>query len=316
MSQPTVAVILLNWNGKQDTLACLESLRQVDYADFTTIVVDNGSNDGSVPAIRSAFPAVTILETGQNLGFSGGNNVGIRYALANKFDYLLLLNNDTVVAPDILKVLIATSQTRPDAGFLGAKIYFHSQPDRLWYAGARWLPDRADCIHVGGGQIDDGRQWADVQETDYACGCALFAQATTIRDVGLLETSFFALWEEVDWCYRARRKGYKSLFVPDAKVWHKISASFDGGANKPHYEYYYWRNRLLWMERNLPFAEIIRLYRRVLIPKIRAEWRAYRNPTLSPPERLGRKARLLGVWHYFIRRFGKAPDSLLSVKRT
>jgi hypothetical protein len=312
MTTGKVAVILLNWNGKVDTLDCLESLQRVEYAAFEVIVVDNGSQDDSVAVIRARYPSVTVLETGANLGFSAGNNVGIIYALGHGADYILLLNNDTVVDPQLLAVLTQTSQNFPDSGFLGAKIYFFAEPRRIWYAGARWFPYKADFEHIGGNQIDNGVDWEKTEETAYACGCALFVRREVIESIGMLEPSFFALWEECDWCYRAQRQGFKTLFVPDAKVWHKVSASFSGGAFRPHYQYYYSRNRLLWIERNQPWREKIRLYRRVILKDIVQNLRCYFNQASAPVDRLRARAGLIGVGHYFMRRFGPAPDWLAS----
>ena len=137
-TEPRVAVIVLNWNGREDTLECLRSIRSIAYSNFGVIVVDNGSTDGSVAAIRASQPSVEVIDTGENLGFAGGNNVGIRRALELGADYVLLLNNDTVVDPGLLRAFVAAAALHPEAGAFGAKIYFHSEPTRIWYAGARW----------------------------------------------------------------------------------------------------------------------------------------------------------------------------------
>ncbi|HET6516311.1 MAG TPA: glycosyltransferase family 2 protein, partial [Thermodesulfovibrionales bacterium] len=133
---PKIAIIVINWNGRDDTLECLASVRQVDYPHFEVIVVDNGSSDNSVEAIRNAFPEVTVIETRENLGFAGGNNVGMRHALKNRSEYIFLLNNDTVVDSQILKSFIRSSRLLPRDAILSAKIYYYSNPDKIWYAGA------------------------------------------------------------------------------------------------------------------------------------------------------------------------------------
>src|SRR5436190_7401977 len=135
---PSVAVIVLNWNGRDDTLACLESLAGLNYDNFQVMVVDNGSTDGSVGAIRPRFPGVEIIETGRNLGFAEGNNVGIRLALDRGMDYVFLLNNDTVVDPSLLSELVAAAERCPEGGIFGAQILYHSDPLKIWFAGARW----------------------------------------------------------------------------------------------------------------------------------------------------------------------------------
>ena len=131
-----------------------------------------------------------------------------------------------------------------------------------------------------------------------------------MRQVGLLHPAFFAIFEEADWCYHAQRLGHPSLFLPQAKVWHKVSASFEGGWQQPHYQYYYWRNRLLWIERNQPRRLALRLFRHIIWPKIVAEWRIYRDPARPAPERLLAKAGLHGIRDYVLRRFGRGPDWL------
>jgi GT2 family glycosyltransferase len=306
----TVAIIILNWNGQADTRACLHSLAQSDYRAHHIIVVDNGSSDDSVPALRRDFPAVTVLANEANLGFAAGNNVGLEHALGRGAEYVLLLNNDTVVDPRMLSELVAASQAHPEAGALGAKIYYHGDPQRLWYAGARWVAEEADFAHVGGGVVDDGQRWETIRETDYACGCALFTRAAVLRRVGLLHAAYFATWEEADWCYQARRLGHASLLAPQAKVWHKVSASFSGGWQQPHYQYYYWRNRLLWIERNHGRRETLRIWRHILWPRVMAEWRTYRDPSQPAPARQSARAGLHGVRDYLLRRFGRGPDWL------
>jgi len=306
----TVAVIILNWNGQADTRACLQSLAESDYRAYHVIVVDNGSNDDSVPALRRDFPGATVLANGDNLGFAEGSNVGLAYALRRGAEYVLLLNNDTVVDPRMLSEFVAASQAHPEAGALGAKIYYHSDPQRLWYAGARWVTEEADFAHIGGGVVDDGQRWETIQETAYACGCALFTRADRLRQVGLLNPAYFATWEEADWCYQARRLGHTSLLAPQAKVWHKVSASFSGGWQQPHYQYYYWRNRLLWIERHHSRRERLRIWRRIIWPRVRAEWRIYRDPKQPRPARLAAKAGLHGVRDYVLRRFGRGPEWL------
>ena len=246
---PTVFVVVLNWNGRDDTLACLESVDKITHPDFRVIVVDNGSADDSVDAIRATFPEVELIETGANLGFSGGNNVGIKRAPQLGADYVLLLNNDTVVDPGLLDAFVAAARCFPDAGVFSAKIYFHAEPNRIWYAGARWSARATRFEQVGEGVLDDGISFSTICETDYACGCAFFVPAARLREIGLLDDNFFLYFEETDWCYRAREAGYPSIFVPEAKLWHKVSVSF-GGEGSPLALYFQTRNRLLWAKRH------------------------------------------------------------------
>jgi methionine biosynthesis protein MetW len=256
--EPKIAVVILNWNGKDDTVECLQSLTGLDYANYEVIVVDNGSADGSVNVIRSRFPTIPIIETKSNLGYAGGNNVGIRRALDAGAEYLLLLNNDTTVDPQLLSALVGAAQTCGDEAIFSPKIYFHADPRRIWYAGGHWQADRSRFSHVGYGKVDVARDFTVLRETDYASGCALFASAKVFAKVGLLDESFFLTFEETDFCYRARREGIRCFVVPAAKVWHRVSRSF-GGAGAPLVRYFMTRNRLLWGRKHLSTVEFVRL---------------------------------------------------------
>ncbi len=314
-----ISIIILNWNGKQDTLACLESLQKLTYPNYEVIIVDNGSTDDSVSAIRSQFPQHRLIETGSNLGFAEGNNVGIREALAS--DCIFLLNNDTVVAPDILEHFVETFQAHPEAGILGAKIFLYDKRDTLDHLGGTWNRKTGIFEFVGLRQQDDDR-WQKPQELDYVCGAGFIIKRTVLEHVGLLEPRFFLIWEESDLCFRARKAGFKTLTCPNAKLWHKVSASFVGG--KPHSTYFWWRNRLLWIERNCSPLEKLSLYSRILIPdilhmlKIRAlktlqlrftiRFRPHINTTEKQLKLVKNRAALCGVRDYFLRRFGNGPS--------
>lgn len=336
MDSPKIIIIIVNWNGRRDTIECLESVLEIDYPNFEVIVVDNGSRDDSVQVIQKAFPDVTLLETGENLGFAGGNNVGIRYALENAADYLFLLNNDTIVDPQILNSFIDALTHIGKETILGAKIYYFSEQKRIWYAGSRWLKEISRFEHLGQGCIDDGTEFNALSETDYACGCALFVSAGLLNRIGLLDEKYYLTFEETDLCCRARKAGYKSYFVPEAKVWHKVSISF-GGENSPLFHYFLARNRLLWAEKNLSFAERVIIYKRVLydvlacilpprfrmvdIPrgsflgKISASVKEYTQAVHSKFKNPVRKARLRGNLDYFFRRFGNCPESIRSLRK-
>lgn len=319
-SKPNVTIVILNWNGRDDTLACLESVEKIAYPDFRVIVVDNGSADDSVAAIRAAFPKVELIETGANLGFSGGNNVGIKRALELGADYVLLLNNDTVVDPGLLDAFVAAARRFPDAGVFSAKIYFHAEPNRIWYAGARWNSATARFEQVGEGVLDDGLRFSTVCETDYACGCAFFVPAARLREIGLLDDKFFLYFEETDWCYRAREAGYPSIYVPEARLWHKISVSF-GGEGSPLALYFQTRNRLLWARRHAALPRRLGVYlesgralfRRYALASVRALFGGPFSPkawwwsvreVFHDPSNL---AYFMGVRDFWLRRFGDCP---------
>jgi GT2 family glycosyltransferase len=242
-----VTIIVLNWNGLNDTLDCLESLDQLDYQNYKVVVVDNGSVDGSVPVIRQRFPGVTIIENGENLGYAGGNNVGLRYAMAQGADYALLLNNDTVVDPAFLRILVDAAEADPAVGVAGPTIYYHERPDVIWSAGGAIDWQRGGSTRmVGLDERDEGQFGAEPRTVDFVTGCAMLIRRTVMEKAGLLDERFFAYYEETEWCVRVARAGYKILHIPLARMWHKISPSAQ--ADSPLVHYYMTRNRLLFLK--------------------------------------------------------------------
>ncbi len=243
---PLVTIIVLNWNKLADTLACLESLMRLDDAvAYEVLVVDNGSSDGSPPVIRERFPGVALVETGENLGFAGGNNVGLRWALERGSDYVLLLNDDTEVAPDFLRLLVESAESDPQIGMLGPTIYYYEEPQTVWSAGGGIDWQRGTTWMVGEGEHDVGQFGEAPREMDFVTGCALLVKRDVLQQVGLLDDRFFTYYEDTEWCTRARRAGFKSVHVPTAKVWHKIP--LDARESSPVVHYYMTRNRLLFL---------------------------------------------------------------------
>jgi GT2 family glycosyltransferase len=318
-AQPKIAIIVLNWNGKQDTLACLESLGKLTYSNFEVLVVDNGSTDGSQAAIRQYFPNHTWIQNTENLGFAEGCNVGLRAAIQGGADLFFLLNNDTVAAADILERFLETFQTRPDAGILGAKILLFDERDTLDHLGGMWNSRTGTFTFTGMNSLEE--QWQITQELDYVCGAGMMIKKSVIEAIGYFDPRFFLIWEESDYCFRARVAGFKVLTSPQAKVWHRVSASFIGG--KPHSAYYWWRNRLLWIEKNCSIREKASLYLRILIPEIlhKIKIQLLKKPQLSIEKLLKvnnykekenkltqNRAILCAFRDYLFRRFGKGPD--------
>lgn len=326
-----IAVIVLNWNGREDTAECLSSVLKDEYRNFSAIVVDNGSIDGSVQAIRQAFPEVVVLETGKNLGYAGGNNVGIRWALDNGFDGIFLLNNDTTIEPGCLGALASAHRRSQGKVIYGAKIYYFGSDRKLWFAGGRWNADTLAFEHVGIGE-QDSEDYSKERSYDYMTGCAIYASAEVFRRVGLLDETFFLTYEETDWCYRAREQGYECRLLPEAKVWHKVSASF-GGAESPLVRYFMVRNKLLWAKRHLAFKERLAIHRevlqtglRILFPKVLFRrsaggmvprldwavetWRKDQKRSLSDPHN---RSTLMAIRDYYLGRFGDCPPEVRDV---
>jgi GT2 family glycosyltransferase len=224
---PLVYVIVLSWNGKNDTLECLASLRQLTYPNARIVVVDNASTDGTVDAIRLAFPNTELIVNTSNLRFAGGNNVGISWSLERGAEYVLVLNNDTVVDREFLSLLVDTAESNKQIGIVGPKIYYFDDPKRIWFAGGliKWW--RGRVTHIGIREEDNGRYDATT-EVDYVTGCCMLIKRKVIETIGMLDERYYIYGEDVDLCVRASRSGYKSLCVPSSRVWHKLSASTKG----------------------------------------------------------------------------------------
>lgn len=254
-----ISIVIVHYNTEAETTDCLESLREVKTTagfKFNVVILDNASKEPL--KLKNLAENFELIRSDSNLGFTGGNNLAIRFAL-NKYnsDYVLLLNNDTVVHPDFLKILYKVAQDDPKAGLINPKIYFeknyefftddYSPQDRgqvLWYAGGSidWRHLAAD--HRGVDEVDRG-QFDDLQPVDFATGCCLLIPRQVIELVGLLDEALFLYAEDVDYSLRVKKAGYKLLFAPEAIVWHKNAGS-SGGAGSPTQLYYQTRNRL-WL---------------------------------------------------------------------
>jgi GT2 family glycosyltransferase len=223
-ADPEVAIIVLNWNGWRDTIACLESLVQLDQSGHRVIVVDNGSDDGSAERIRESSPGITtgaiVLETGTNLGFAGGCNVGIRHALAHGASFVWLLNNDTIAGPDSLGAMVDEMRRRDEVGIVGSIVRPLHRPDAV----EAW----------GGGRINrflgtTRRNVSPRQRLDYVAGTSVLIRREVFDDAGLLDEDFFFYLEDVDFCRRAAARGWKLAVADRAEVLHKGGATVNEG---------------------------------------------------------------------------------------
>ena len=326
LNMSMVSIIILNWNGWKDTIECLQSVQQINYPNLRVLVVDNGSSDESVVEIRRAFPDVDLLETGKNLGYAGGNNAGIAHTLKDQTEFILLLNNDTIVDPEILTAFVDAASVYPAAGIFGAKSYYYSKPDTIWALGGKWDKKNTEIMFIGKDECDSASSYVQPFEAEYVIGCALFCRVDMIQNIGMMEEAFFLNFEEMDWCYRARAAGHLSYSVPDAKLWHKVSVSF-GGSESPLWKYFMTRNELLWARRHLPLRERMRVAQKILrqlFPVFslgksgqhsfaqRLYWEATRyvlefNQRRHQPYY---QAQLYGVMDYLRRRFGDCPPAI------
>jgi GT2 family glycosyltransferase len=257
--EPKVSIILLNLNNYGDTRDCLNSLQKVQYPNFEVVVVDNGSSDDSCVRLQTEFPGVGLIASKENLGFAGGNNLGIESALRRGADYVLLLNNDTFVDLGFLRNLVQVAETDPQIGILAAKIFYASDPRRIWYAGGCVKYLSGLCLHLGLNELDQDGRFSRVADTEFISGCVMMVRSSILREIGLLDERLFIYWEDADFCMRARKAGYRCVFVPMARVWHKISRTC--GEQSPFTLQLTTRNHLIWVRKHIPFP-----YRSIALP--------------------------------------------------
>jgi hypothetical protein len=239
-AKPKVSIVIVIWNGKADTIECLDSFRADTYPNREIIVVDNGSTDDSVAVIRAEYPEVVILQTGKNLGFTGGNNVGIRHAIETGTDYVYLINNDTTVEPDAIEKLVEAAEANPDAGLLAPVIHDFEEPRAIWFAGS------AINLRRGAAWHDNSRQPTREEapyEVPWATGCAMLIRAGLAKTLGGFDDRYFLSWEDVDLSLRVRNEGQRLLVVPSSRIYHKGGQS--GKNLNGVYGYYQVRNSLL-----------------------------------------------------------------------
>ena len=269
---PSVAIIIINWNSYDLTADCLRSLRACNYSNFDIIISDNCSSDDSAKRLKTDFPEIVLLNNNDNLGFTGGNNEGIKLALKKDYKYLLLLNNDTLVEPDFLTNLIQIIDADTSIAAVQPKIYFEYDRELVWSAGGKYYPALTLSKAIGEGVKDSG-QFNQTLESDWLTGCAFLARTSVIREVGLLsDLYFYGCFDDVDWSIRMRKKGYKLYFCSESKIYHAVAASSKGGQThsegvlKPFFHYLVNRNHILFLRQHtswfyLPTSYLYQLYK-------------------------------------------------------
>jgi GT2 family glycosyltransferase len=259
-----VFVVILNWNRPADTIDCVNSLEAQREVSLKVYIIDNGSTDDSITILKKAFPWLHVVELKNNLGYAGGMNIGIRTVLDAGANYILLLNNDTIADPYMVKNLL--SELGPGIGITSPIIYYHDQPARPWSVGgniAPWFLEQITPHRVWRWQIPK----KPVVRTFFT-GCALLVKREVFQQVGLFDERFYpAYYEDIDFCFRLLQAKIKMLLVPEAKLWHKISSS-SGGEDNPMVRYllarngaYYNRKHIRWWQ--FPFVLTYRFARSV-----------------------------------------------------
>jgi GT2 family glycosyltransferase len=296
MNGSYVVSVILNTNRRDDTLACLDSIRADGYVPHDIIVLDNASTDGSEEAIHAAFPHVEVVQLTENLGYAGNNNVGISIAIMKRADWVLILNEDVIVAPDAISKMLEIAEQEQEVGIVGPLVYHHSEPEVIQSAGGVldtfWL-----SRHRGENERDIG-EYIHPEDVDWVSGCAMLVRREVVEQVGALDERFFYYWEETEWCIRARRSGWRVVFTPQAKIWHKgVQRDY---TPSPNITYYWTRNWFLTLAKHrAPFYvwiyAIIQISRSVLSWTFRPKWR----------DKLGnRDAMIEGVLDFIFQRWG------------
>jgi GT2 family glycosyltransferase len=254
-----VAIVVLNWNGWRDTLACIASLQNLNYPNFELIVVDNGSTDGSQGHIEAHFPGIRVLQTGINLGFGGGCNAGIRQALAQGADYVWLINSDATVDVNALNELVRVADEQAMVGAVGSVLYEADKPDQiqLW----------------GGGRVQLwaglSRHQKSLAQLDFISGASILLRHEVLEQVGLFdEQTFFMYWEDSDMGFRVRQAGWQLAVAEKSCVWHKLSASL--GKGSPQLDAYFTQSGVRFLRRYspVPVISVFMMVGRMLIKRV------------------------------------------------
>lgn len=267
-----VTIIIVNWNGIADTVNCLSSIKRLkkNSIDLRTIVVDNGSTNDSVRVLQKKFPWVTTLALKSNLGFTGGNNEGMKEAMKQGAQYIWLLNNDTLLHTDALRLIEAFDDNK--VGIAGSKIYFspgheyhaarYQDRDRgkvFWYAGGLVDWKNMYASHEGVDEVDHG-QYDKLKQTPFITGCSMMIKRSVIESIGYLDDRYYLYLEDLDYCMRAKIYGFELVYYPYSILWH-VNAGSTGGAGNQLHEYYITRNRLLVGLKYAPIRTKIALLR-------------------------------------------------------
>ena len=255
---PLVAIVGLNWNGAEDTLRCIESLERQTHPNFRLLVVDNGSTDGSVESLRALGDRITLIESEKNLGYTGGNNLGMRRALAEGADYLWLFNNDAIAEPETLARLIAVAEADPAIGLLSPLVCDDRDRALIHFAGGRF--DLDTPIYEPTEDLEKARAWQEADPGHMALwGTAMLARRALVEKIGLLDERIFAYWEDIDYSIRGALAGFRNVMVFDAVIFHAAKPTIlSPGEVKPYYFYFMTRNELLLWRKFCPLKKYLR----------------------------------------------------------
>lgn len=272
-----VAAVVLHWLDPDATRACLSSLRKLAGPPSIIVVDNSGTWESVVAADPLVDRGLTVLRPGKNLGYTGGNNLGMRWAFSHGCDWAWLLNDDVTVGQDALAQLLAATADRPKVGILGPLVLMTEDPQRILSAGGYFGPGMA-ALQRGVGDLDQG-QFHGPAEADFVSGCALLVHRAVVESAGELDEAYFTYYEEVEWCYRARQAGWHVRFVPSARVWHPDTRQRD--PDSPRVTYYMARNALRFARQHRLHAALARRLlesaRTLASWSLRSKWRHKRS---------------------------------------
>jgi GT2 family glycosyltransferase len=248
MKYPKVYAITLSYNRPKETVECIRSLQKMVYPNCEILVVENGSTDDSAEILGKAFPEINLFALKKNVGYSRGFNIGLKWGYMRGAEYFLILNNDTVIDADALSELIRAAESDKVIGFVSGKVYFYNDCSKLQTVGKADDPLYLAGKHIGYGEYDLG-QYDEERELNFIDDVFLLVRRSVYEKIGGYDERFFMHWEETDWCARARRAGFRILYTPKAKIWHKGLLTTSDGMSAEAF-YYLTRNQILFMWRN------------------------------------------------------------------
>lgn len=275
----SVGIIILNYKVANEALKCIRSVQESDYPNYQIYVVDNNSGDEIEQNVRNLN--VKFIQNRDNLGYAGGNNVGIKKAIEDQMDYILVLNPDTQITLTTISKMVSCIE-KANVGIVGPKIYFEGTK-KIWFAGGKFDKQNVLGSHIGVDESDLG-QYDQLRKVDFITGAAIMIKTQVFKDIGLFDERYFLYLEDVDFCYRAKLKGYPSYYQPSALVYHQNAKSTGLGSNLQNY--FITRNRMLFAKKFLSFRTLLALFREAI-------------------SNLGDPVRRLAIFDFLIGKFGK-----------
>lgn len=313
-SLPKISIVLLNYNGADDTINCLDSLNKISYKNYNIIIVDNVSTDDSVARIEDyllsleskkktvvsrgvsagvneILPAYLFLHSNYNGGYGHGNNVGIKHAINTGADYVLIINNDTIVDPDFLEPMVKLCEEDESIGIASAKIYYLDKPDTLWFNGGSYHPCTGRVKHFNWGEKDVGQQ--PLSEVTFITGCLWLIPKKIFKDVGFINEKYFMYVEDLEYCQRVLQSGYSLRVTMNSRIYHKVGSG-SGGETTYFSSYWTTRNKLFFMKDNTRFICMpLFVFNNVI--RFTLKWSLTGNYKLI-------KAQLMGIIDFLIKR--------------